>query len=94
MTYMNNFFFGIENTRVPVLLIGLSERSLLEGNRILVTVTAIMLMVYLKPKIVVTKGNASEKERKEKQRNLKMVMNKKSPTSCLQIIHILFCSHK
>ena len=90
---MINFFFEIENTRVPVLLIGLSERSLLEGNRILVTVRAIILMVYLKPKIVVIKGNASEKEVKEKQRNLKMAMNKKSPTGCLQIIHILFCSH-
>ena len=90
---MNNFFFEIENTRVPVLLIGLSERNLLEGNRILVTVTAIILIVYLKPKIVVIQGNASEKEMKEKQRNLKMAMHKKSPTSCLQIIHILFCSH-
>lgn len=39
-TYMNNILFEIENTRVPVLLIGLSERSLFEGNRELITVRA------------------------------------------------------
>jgi len=38
---MNNVLFEIENTRVPILLIGLSERSLLEGNRKLITVRAI-----------------------------------------------------
>lgn len=90
---MNTSFFEIENTRVPVLLIGLSEISLLEGNRILVTVTAIILMVYLKSEIVAIKGNGSEKEMKEKQRIFKMAMHKKSLTSCLQILHISFCSH-
>ena len=39
-TYMNNGLFEIENTRVPILLIGLSERSLLEGNRKLITLRA------------------------------------------------------
>ena len=39
-TYMNNLLFEIENTRVPVLLIGLSERNLLEGNRKLMAVRA------------------------------------------------------
>ena len=37
---MNNVAFEIENTRVPVLLIGLSERNLLEGNRKLIAVRA------------------------------------------------------
>ena len=32
-TYMNNVLFEIENTRVPILLIGLPERSLFEGNK-------------------------------------------------------------
>ena len=59
---MNKSFLEIENSRVPILLIGLSERSLLEGNRILVTVTAIILMVYLKSEIVAIKGNGSEKK--------------------------------
>ena len=35
---MNNVLFEIENTRVPVLLIGLSERNLLEGNGKLIAV--------------------------------------------------------
>ena len=37
---MNNGLFEIENTRVPILLIGLSERSLLERNRKLITLRA------------------------------------------------------
>ena len=37
---MNNFLFDIENTRVPILLIGLSERSLLEEDRKLINVRA------------------------------------------------------
>ena len=37
---MNNVFLEIENTRLPVLLIGLSERNLLEGNRKLIAVRA------------------------------------------------------
>ena len=32
-TYMNNVLFEIENTRVPILLIGLPERSLFEGKK-------------------------------------------------------------
>ena len=39
-TYMNNVLFEIENTRVPILLIGLSKRSLLEGNRKLIILRA------------------------------------------------------
>ena len=62
---MNKSWFEIENSRVPILLIGLSERSLLEGNRKLITVTTIILVRYLKYEIVLSKGNASKKKRKE-----------------------------
>ena len=78
---MNNFLFETENTRVPMLLIGLSERSLLEGNRKLVTVRATDYYII---------GNASGKQKKEKQRNLKMAMSSKSPSMCLQIILLFF----
>ena len=87
-THMNNFLIEIENIRVPVLLIGLSERSLLEGNRKLETVTAIILIRHYIFEIVLIKGNASEKEMKEKQRNLKMAMRSKSRARCLQIIQL------
>ena len=44
---MNNLLLEIENTRVPIMLIGLSERNLLEGNRKLILVTTIILLRYL-----------------------------------------------
>ena len=78
---MNNFLFEIENTRVPILLIGLSERTLLEGNRKLITVREQIELII---------GNASGKQRKEKQRNLKMALSSKSPSRCLQIILLFF----
>ena len=87
-THINNSLIEIENIRVPVLLIGLSERILLQGNRKLKTVTAIILIRHLIFEIVLIKGNASEKEMKEKQRNLKMVMRSKLPARCLQIIQL------
>ena len=68
MTYMNNFLFEIENTRVPILLIWLSEISLLKGNRNLKTARVTILTRYLIFEI----ENASEKEMKGKQRSLNM----------------------
>ena len=78
---MNNFLFDIENTRVPILLIGLSERSLLEGDRKLITVRATDCTCH---------REASGKQKKEKQRNLKMPMSSKSPLKCLLIILLYF----
>ena len=71
MTYMNNFLFEIENTRVPILPIWLSERSLLKGNRNLKTARVTILTRYLIFEI----ENASEKEMKGKQRSLNMPMS-------------------
>ena len=68
---MNNFFFEIENTRVPILPIWLSERSLLKGNRNLKTARVTILTRYLIFEI----ENASEKEMKGKQRSLNMPMS-------------------
>ena len=62
MTYMNNLLFEIENTRVPILLIWLSERSLLKGNRNLKTARVTILTRYLISEI----ENTSEKEMKGK----------------------------
>ena len=71
MTYMNNFLFEIENTRVPILPIWLSERSLLKGNRNLKTARVTILTRYLIFEI----ENASEKEMIGKQRSLNMPMS-------------------
>ena len=68
---MNNFLFEIENTRVPILPIWLSERSLLKGNRNLKTARVTILTRYLIFEI----ENASEKEMKGKQRSLNMPMS-------------------
>ena len=65
---MNKSWFEEENSRVPALLIGLSKRSLLEGNRKLMILTAIKLIRHLIFDIVLIKGNATEKEMKEKRR--------------------------
>ena len=54
------------NSRVPALLIGLSERSLSKGNRKLMTVIAIILIRYIIFEIALIKVSASEKERKER----------------------------
>ena len=86
MTYMNNFLFEIEKTRVPILLIWLSERSLLKGNRNLKTARVTILTRYLIFEI----ENASEKEMKGKHRSLNMAMGNKSQTRRLQIIPPLF----
>ena len=86
MTYMNNFLFEIENTRVPILLIWLSERSLLKGNRNLKTARVTISTRYLIFEI----ENASEKEMKGKQRSLNMAMRNKSQTRRLQIIPPFF----
>lgn len=64
MTYMNNFLFEIENARVPILLIWLSERSLLKGNRNLKTARVMILTRYLINLFEIE--NASEKEMKGK----------------------------
>ena len=58
---MNKLFLEIENSRVPILSIGLSEISLLDGNRKLIAVNTMMLIRYLIFDIVLIKGNASEK---------------------------------
>ena len=71
MTYTNNFLFEIENTRLPILLISLSERSLLKGNRNLKTARVTILTRYLIFEI----ENASGKEMKGKQRSLNMPMS-------------------
>ena len=86
MTYLNNFLFEIENTRVPILLIWLSERSLLKGNRNLKTARVTILTRYLIFEI----ENASEKEMKGKQRSLNIVMSKKSQPRRLQVIPPFF----
>ena len=62
MTYTNKCWFEIENIRVPVLLIGLSERNLSGGNRKLVTVKAIILIRYITLEIALIKASAIEKE--------------------------------
>ena len=62
---MNNSLLETGKTPVPELLIGLSERSLLEGNGKLITVTALILLRYLIFEVVLIIGNASEKEMKE-----------------------------
>ena len=54
----------MENSRLPALLIGLSERSLSEVNRKLITVIAIILIRYIIFEIALIKVSASEKERK------------------------------
>lgn len=77
---MNNLLLEIENTRVPIMLIGLSERNLLEGNRKLIVLTAIILLRYLIFEVIL-KGIQLEKEIKEEQKNLKMTMCRKSHAS-------------
>ena len=77
MTYMNNFLFEIENTRVPILLIWLSERSLLKGNRNLKTARVTILTRYLIFEI----ENASQKEMKGKQRGLNRPMSNTAITN-------------
>ena len=56
-----------ENSRVPALLIGLSERVLSEGNKKLMTVSPIISVSYVIFEIAFIKVNASEKEIKVKQ---------------------------
>ena len=69
----------------------ISGSSLLgEGNRKLKTVTAIILIRHLIFEIVLIKGNASEKEMKEKERSLNMAMRSKSPVRCFQIVQLFF----
>ena len=63
---MNKCLFEIENSLVPALLIGLSERNLSEGNRKEVTVTAIMFIKYIIFEIALIKASASAKEVKER----------------------------
>ena len=65
-TYMNKSWSDMGNSRVPALLIGLSERSLSKGNRKLMTVIAIILIRYIIFEIALIKVSASEKERKER----------------------------
>ena len=64
---MNKSWFEIENSRVPALLIGLSERSLSKGNKKLITVSPIISISYVIFEIAFIKVNASEKEMKVKQ---------------------------
>ena len=89
-TYINKFLLELENSRVPILLIGLSERSLLEGNRKLVIVITMILITYLIFEIVLIKGNVREKEMKEKQGNLKMEMRSNSCPNNLAFLLILW----
>ena len=86
MTYMNKSMFEIGNTRVPILLILLSERSLLKGNRNLKAARVAILTRYLIFEI----ENATEKEVKGKHRSLNMAMRNKSQTRLLQIIPPFF----
>ena len=86
MTYMNNSLFEIETTRVPILLILLSERSLLKGNRNLKAARLTILTRYLIFEI----ENATEKEMKGKHRSLNMAKRNKSQTRLLQIIPTFF----
>ena len=59
---MNNLLLEIENTRVPIMLIGLSERNLLEDNRKLILVTDIKIFNIRS----YTKENPSEKRNQRK----------------------------
>ena len=58
-TYMNKSWSEIENSRVPALLIGLSERNLSDGNNKLITVSPIILRGYVIFEIAFIKVNAS-----------------------------------
>ena len=71
---------------MPILLIWLSERSLLKGSRNLKTARVTILTRYLIFEI----ENASDKEKKGKHRSLNMAMRNKSQTRLLQIIPPFF----
>ena len=66
-TYMNKSLFETANSRVPALLIGLSERNLSEGNKKLITVSPIISISYVIFEIAFIKVNASEKNMKVNQ---------------------------